>query len=234
MRVPTGIQGLDELIEGGLLEGSSTLIAGGTGTGKTIFGSQYIYNGAKDYSEPGIYITFEEGEKNLWWNMKNFRWDVAKYTEQNMMKIYKVSMIEPGEFAARFNSEIERIKDMVDKMNAKRLVIDSTTSFGMWMESDHEIRYSLFKLAEELKEMNVTTLLTAETLGGKSQLSRFGVEEFITDGVISLYYRPPRRFMMVRKMRGTDHNKDIHPYDITSHGLEINTQERVLWESLVD
>ena len=78
-RVPTGIPGLDSLIEGGFLEGSSILVAGGAGTGKTILSTQYIYNGAAEYNEPGIYITLEEGATNLWWNMKNFHWNLTKY-----------------------------------------------------------------------------------------------------------------------------------------------------------
>ena len=149
-----------------------------------------------------------------------------------MIKIYKVGMMEPKEFASKFDEEIENIKQMVDKMNAKRLVIDSTTAFGMWMGSEANIRYSLFKLADEMTELKCTVMYTAETLGGRDQFSRFGVEEFITDAVISLYFNPPNRSMLVRKMRGTAHNQKIHPYTIGGTGIEVNAREEVLWESL--
>ena len=231
-RVPTGIPGLDELIQGGFLEGSSILLSGGAGTGKTIFATQYIYNGAAEYGEPGIYITMEEGATNLWWNMKSFKWNLTKYEQDDMIKIYRVGMIEPAEFAKRFPEEVNRIKAMVDKMGAKRLVIDSTTAFAMWMGSESQVRYSLFKLADELKELKCTTLMTAETLGQRDQFSRFGVEEFITDGVISLYFMPPQRAIFVRKMRGTSHNQKIHPYVIGKTGIEVFPKEEVLWESL--
>ena len=231
-RVPSGIPGLDELIQGGFLEGSSVLISGGAGTGKTILATQYIYKGAEQYGEPGIYITMEEGATNLWWNMKSFKWNLPKYEKDNLIKIYKVGMMEPKEFASKFDEEIENIKDMVDKMNAKRLVIDSTTAFGRWMGSEANIRYSLFKLADEMKELKCTVMYTAETLGKRDQLSRFGVEEFITDAVISLYFNPPNRSMLVRKMRGTAHNQKIHPYVIGENGIEVNAREEVLWESL--
>ncbi len=233
-RVPSGIPGLDELIDGGFLEGSSILVSGGAGTGKTIFSTQFIYKGVEQYNDPGIYITLEEGETNIWWNMKNFQWNLTKYQNENKLKLYKVGIIEPEEFATRFNEEIEKIKTMVDDMDAKRLVIDSTTAFGMWMGNEAHMRYSLFKLADELKKMKCTTMLTSETLGRRDQFSRFGVEEFITDTVIVLYFKPPQRAILIRKMRGTKHDQKIHPYKITNEGILVSPKEEVLWESLKD
>jgi len=231
-RVASGIPGLDDLTNGGFLEGSSVLIAGGTGTGKTILSCQYIYKGAEQYNEPGIYITLEEGATNLWWNMKSFHWNLTKYEGEGLIKLYRIGLVKPKEFAERFDKEIDIIKDMVEKMNAKRLVIDSTTAFGMWMASESELRHYLFRLADELKEMKCTTLLTAETKGHRDELSRFGVEEFITDAVVALYFKPPMRALHVHKMRGTDHDKKVHPYSITEAGVTVNSKEEILWESL--
>jgi KaiC/GvpD/RAD55 family RecA-like ATPase len=233
-RVKSGIPGLDELIEGGFVEGSSVLVAGGAGTGKTIFAMQYIYKGAEQYAEPGIYISMEEGATNIWWNMKNFRWNLTKYEQENMIKLYRVGMIKPSEFAEKFQDEIDKIKTMVSEMGAKRLVIDSTTAFGMWMGDVSNIRYSLFKLADELKDLKCTAVLTAETLGGRDQFSRFGVEEFVTDAIIALYFKPPQRIVFVKKMRGTRHDQRPHSYEITDSGITIDPREEVLWESLKD
>lgn len=229
-RVPTGIPGLDELINGGFLESSSVLLSGGPGAGKTIFATQYIYNGAKDYGDPGIYITLEEGPTNIWWNMKNFKWNISKYEDK--IKLYRVGMIKPEEFAEMFDHEIKKIKEMVNEMGAKRLVIDSTTAFGMWMDSESKLRYSLYKLSDELKELKCTTLLLSETFGGRDQFSRFGVEEFITDAVIVLYFMPPQRAMFIRKMRGTKHDQRIHPMEIGPEGVFVRPKEEILWESL--
>ena len=231
-RVETGITGLDELIEGGFLESSSVLVAGGPGCGKTIFGMQYIYKGAADYGEPGIFISMEEGATNLWWNMKNFRWNLAKYEQEGLIKLYRVGLIEPSQFAQRFDEEIEKIKQMVNETGAKRLVLDSTTAFGMWMQEESQLRYNLFKLSDELKELKCTTVLTAETLGGKDQYSRFGVEEFVADAVIALYFKPPQRALFVRKMRGTKHDAKPHPYTISDNGITVSPREEILWESL--
>jgi KaiC/GvpD/RAD55 family RecA-like ATPase len=141
-------------------------------------------------------------------------------------------MFSPKEFALKFDDEREKIKRMVEEMGAKRLVLDSTTAIGMFMESEAEIRYALFKLIDDLKKLDCTTLLIAETEGGRTQFSRFGVEEFVVDGVIALYFYPPIRCLLIKKMRGTDHDKRVHPFDITEYGIEVNPTEQILWESL--
>jgi len=141
-------------------------------------------------------------------------------------------MMTPKEFAVQFDEEIGKIKDMVNEMGAKRLVIDSTTAFGMFMGSDANIRYNLFKLITEMKKLNCTTLLLSETGGRRDEFSRFGVEEFVVDGVLALYFFPPVRSVFVKKMRGTDHDKRIHPFEIGAGGIEVNATEQILWESL--
>ena len=231
-RVPTGIPGLDELIQGGFLVGSSILVAGGAGCGKTIFAMQYIYKGAELYKDPGIYITIEEGPKNIWWNMTSFKWNIAKYQQEGLIKIYRMNLRDPKTFVKDFETEIGRIKDMVSEIDARRLVIDSTTSFAIFMSEQSEIRYNLFKLVDETKKLDVTTVLTAETFGGRDQFSRFGVEDFITDGVIGLYFRPPMRALLVKKMRGTSHDPKPHPLIIGPNGMEVKPQEQILWDAL--
>jgi len=231
-RTLSGINGLDELLGGGFIEGSSVLIAGGSGCGKTILSTQFIYKGAEQFNEPGIYITLEEGSKNIWWNMKSFHWNITKMQEQNLIKIYRFGMFSPKEFALKFDDEREKIKRMVEEMGAKRLVLDSTTAIGMFMESEAEIRYALFKLIDDLKKLDCTTLLIAETEGSRDQFSRFGVEEFVVDGVIALYFHPPIRCLLVKKMRGTTHDKRVHPFEINEYGIEVNPSEQIIWESL--
>lgn len=231
-RTPTGIGGLDELLGGGYLPGSSILVAGGSGTGKTIFSTQFIYKGAEQYKEPGIYITLEEGSKNIWWNMKSFHWNITKLQQENLVKIYRFGMFSPKEFALKFDEELEKIKRMVEEMGAKRLVIDSTTTIGMFMENEAEVRYNLFKLIDEMKKLDCTTLLIAETEGKRDEFSRFGVEEFVVDGLLALYFMPPLRCILIRKMRGINHDKKVHPFEITEYGVEINPTEQILWESL--
>ncbi|MBN3037109.1 MAG: AAA family ATPase [Candidatus Diapherotrites archaeon] len=237
-RTPSGITGLDDLLEGGFLPGSAVLVSGGAGTGKTIFSTQFIYNGAMTSGEPGIYITLEEGAQNIWWNMKSFHWNIAKLQQENLVKIYRVGMFNPKDFALQFDEEIKKIREMVNEMNAKRLVIDSTTAFAMFMSNDADIRYNLFKLINETKKLGCTTLLISETRAKEGipiwqQQSAFGVEEFVVDGVVNLYFRSPMRALLISKMRGTNQDKNAHPFKITNNGFEVNPTEQVLFEALM-
>lgn len=231
-RIPTGVPGLDELIEGGFPESSTILLSGGPGTGKSIFSMEYLYKGAKEHGEPGVYVTLEEGPHNLWWNMQRFKWDLLSLERQNLLKIYK---FEPSEdMATDLDNQIKRIVDKAKEMGAKRLVIDSITSFSFWLNDPGKIRLAMYILLEELRKINCTTILTCETEGKKNQLSRFGVEEFLCDGVIVLHIMPPHHFIYVRKMRGTDHNANVHPCQISDAGFTVNGKEEILWEALKD
>lgn len=229
-RVKTGVPGLDELLEGGFPESSSILVSGGTGTGKSILCMEYLYRGAKEFGEPGVYITLEEGPHNLWWNMQRFKWDLLPLERSNMLKIYK---FEPSiNMKDELEEQTKRIVDKARQMNAKRMVIDSITAFSFWIDDVSRIRYAIYELVEELRKINCTTILTCETAGGKNDISRFGVEEFLVDGVIQLQFFPPHRSLLVRKMRGTNHSKSIHPMEITENGLIVNDKEEILWEAL--
>jgi len=229
-RIKSGIPGMDDLIEGGFPESSSILISGGPGCGKSIFCLQYLYNGAKLYGEKGVYVTLEEGPHNLWWNMQRFKWDLLPLEKENMMKIYK---FEPSmNMKDDIEGQTKKILDKARELGAKRLVIDSITAFSFWLDDPAKIRYAMYILIEELRKMDVTTLLTCETTGKKDELSRFGVEEFLTDGVVMLHFTPPHRSIFVRKMRGTNNDKSVHPFEISDKGIVVNSREEVLWESI--
>ena len=231
-RVKTGIPGLYELIEGGFPESSSILLAGAAGTGKTIFCLEYLYNGARDYDEAGMYATLEEGPHNLWWNMQRFKWNFLPLQRQNKLAILKFDPDpkQPSDISEQVTHIVEKAKEI----GAKRLVIDSITAFMFWSERQEKIRYGMFSLVEALREINCTTVLTCETSGRKMDFSSFGVEEFLTDGVIQLFFTPPFRSVFIRKMRGTNHSKKIHPMTIGETGLSINAKEETVWESLKD
>ncbi|MBI4406536.1 AAA family ATPase [Candidatus Micrarchaeota archaeon] len=228
-RVKSGIPGLDELIEGGFPEGSSVLVCGGPGTGKTILCMEYLYNGAKQHGEPGVYVTLEEGAHNLWWNVQRFKWDVQSLERQDKLKIYK---FEPtGEFTD-LEEQAKRIVDKAKQMGAKRLVIDSLTAFAYWTNDKAKIRYAVYVLIDELRKIKCTSLLTAETRGKKNEFSSFGVEEFLVDGIIALHFVPPRHFLTIRKMRGTDHDASVHPLNFSDKGIGIDAKEKIAWEEL--
>ena len=225
-RVKSGIPGLDELIEGGFPVGSTTLLSGGTGTCKTIFSMQYIYNGAKLYNEPGLFVTIEANPKNIAWNMQSFGWDIGQLQEERRINIYRMHLAPKKTFGDLVKDELVTITGIVKELGIKRIAVDSTTAFASLIDDPSTIRSILFKFADGLKEMDCTTIFTSETY------SAYGVEEFMADGLIVLYFTPPNRSIFVRKMRGTKHSKTVHPFEVTPKGIIVKPKEQVLWEAI--
>lgn len=234
-RVRTGISGFDELLLGGVPKGSNVLVSGGTGSGKTIFSMQYIYSGAKDYDESGLFVTVEGNLRNIMWNMESFGWDIKPLQDQNKLNIYKLNMglIRDEKLLERkIENELDEIAAQVESINAERLVIDSTTALGSWMPPNL-IRSTLYDFLDRLKDLNCTTFIVSEVPGKQEErFSTFGVEEFISDGVVALYFTPPNRSIFVRKMRGTKHSKNAHPFEITERGPVVKPADNVLWDSI--
>ncbi len=231
-RVQTGIKGLDELIEGGFPKGSTILLAGGTGTCKTIFSMQYIYNGAIQFNEPGLFVTIESNAKNITWNMQSFGWDIRPLQEKRMVNIQRLRLGPKKRFQDLIKDELATITSLVKELGIQRLVIDSTTAFASLIEDPATIRSTLFKFTDGLKELDCTTILTSETKNEKNAFSAFHVEEFMADGVVVLYFMPPNRSVFIRKMRGTRHSKNVHPFEITQNGIVIKPKEQILWEAI--
>ncbi len=235
-RVKTGVKGFDDLLQGGIPQGSSVLLTGGAGTGKTIFALQYIYEGARTYKEPGIFITLEGNVKNITWNMESFNWDIKGLQDRNLIKIYRLNL-DPSRFDNSFedllDKELEVIANMVKEIGAKRLAVDSTTAFGVFMKDDGLMRALLYKFTNALKDLDCTNILISETPSDNiKKLSAFGVEEFVTDGVIALYFTPPNRSIFIRKMRGTNHSKSVHPFEITDKAIVVHSKDEILWEAI--
>ncbi|MDD3159736.1 MAG: ATPase domain-containing protein [Candidatus ainarchaeum sp.] len=233
-RIKSGIPGLDELTFGGIPKGSNILVSGGTGTGKTIFCTQYLYNGAIEYGEPGLFVTLEGNVKDISWNMENFQWDIKKLQDQNMLTIYRLNLSAIDDLETvqkRIDEQLDEIAKEIEEINAKRLVIDSTTVFGAYFNPSI-LRTTLFQFTDKLKTLGCTTFLTSETAPTKNVLSAYGVEEFVVDGIINLQFTPPNRSIFIRKMRGTDHDKSPHPLIINSKGISVNSKDSMLWESI--
>ncbi|MDK2869757.1 MAG: hypothetical protein PWP39_992 [Pyrococcus sp.] len=234
-RVKSGIPGFDELIEGGFPEGTTVLLTGGTGTGKTTFAAQFIYKGAEEYGEPGVFVTLEERAKDLRREMAAFGWDFEKYEKEGKIAIIDgVSSIAgiPSEekfvLEDRFNVEnfLRYVYRVVKAINAKRLVIDSIPSIAMRLEEENRIREVLLKLNTILLEMGVTTILTTETPDPQhGRISRYGIEEFIARGVVILDLQERnielKRYILIRKMRGTRHSMKKYPFEIGPNGIVV-------------
>ena len=233
-RVRTGIPGFDDLIEGGLPRGRSFLVSGGTGTGKTIFGLQFLVFGAK-VNEPGVYLTLDERPDLVREDMLRFGWDLRALEDSGLFKIVDGTMAKLGipseeEFslpATGFDLDkllLELIR-AIKKIGAKRVVIDSIAALGLNFESEHDVRKAVLKIVYLLARMGVTTILTTEINDGSTKLGKYGVEEFVADGVVVLHYMgvgtQSNRTLHVRKMRATKHSEKLHPLLITDSGLVV-------------
>jgi len=222
-RIKSGIPGLDAVISGGFIEGSVNLVSGGTGTGKTIFGCQFLWEGLKK-GESCVYITLEEDPEDIMEDVASFGWDFATYEKKGLFKIIYHDPAQVNNLGTVIISELENLK-------AKRLVLDSISVMELAIDNPSQIRKRILNLINAIKRQDhCTTLLLSEIAAEETKaLSRYGVEEFVVDSVILMSYlgigEEYNRSLMVRKMRRTNHGKDVYPFDISSRGIGVKKRE---------
>lgn len=238
-RLKTGINGMDELIEGGFPAGRSVLISGACGTGKTLMGIQYIYKGAVEHKEPGVYVTLDERPELIREDVMRFGWDLKKMEEKNLINIVdgsiaKLGMPSEEEFSLPVTGyDIDKllleIMRVIKRIEAKRVVIDSIPALGFNFENGNEVRKAILKISYMLMRSGVTSVLVSEIQEGVNKFGKYGVEEYVVDGVIVLHYMgvgtQSNRTMHIRKMRATKHSEDLHPLEITEQGIKIHKIE---------
>jgi KaiC/GvpD/RAD55 family RecA-like ATPase len=238
-RVPTGIPGFDELCGGGLIRNRTYLVSGVAGAGKTIFGLQYIYNGITKYGENGIYIATEERPEQIRENVKMFGWDLAKLEDEGKLAIIDACSTKIGIPSREkhvdvrpfdMRSMMDQVIAIQEEMDATRAVIDGTTAIGFYLSDPGKIRIELLKLSTTLEILGLTSLMTCEIID-ENNPSRFGVETFVTEGTIILYNKKTDsvrvRSVEIFKMRGTEHSRNSHPYDITKNGIIVHPHEEI-------
>lgn len=216
-RVQTGIKGFDEIINGGFVEGTVNLVAGKTGTAKSIFCAQFLWNGATMFKDKVLYITSEESKQNLLRTNLNFGWDFANLEKKGIAKVLEILPFE-------IKMVISRITEAIETAAFKRVAIDSISMFEVALKEQFQMRKFLYTLFQRLRELGIVTVITAEIPEGSKYLSRFGLVEFMVDSVIKLQYlefADIKRSIMVRKMRMSSHSSNIHPFEITPRGIEI-------------
>lgn len=238
-RVKSGIPGFDELCNGGLLRGRSYLVSGTSGAGKSIFCRQYLYKGATEFGESGILVTTEELPEDIRKDALVFGWDFEKLEEENKIAIIDATSVKIGIPSREkyvdlrpfdMRSLLSQIVSVQKEIKAKRAVVDSTTAIAFYLESPSKIRIEFLRLTAMLNLLGMTSLLTCE-IEDEKNLSRFGVEQFVVDGVIGMYYQRIEnvriRSIEIYKMRGTTHSTKLHPYDITQNGIVVHPYEEV-------
>jgi circadian clock protein KaiC len=221
-RAAFGIEALDRMIDGGVVKGSATVVEGAPGTGKTTLGMQFIVNGIEQFNEPGLIITFEEFPSQYYHDALNFGWDLKKYEEQGLLKII---FSDPSSVVKEVEELGGTIETLIDEMGVKRCLVDSLTHFEYAADESEDLREMEFGFISSLKREGVTALLLRENsnlLGDTSSLSQ---APFIADNYFILRYveidSAISKAILVLKMRGSQHAKDIRQFHIGPKGITI-------------
>src|SRR5664280_758952 len=180
-KAPTGIQGLDEISGGGLPRGRPTLVCGGAGCGKTLFAMEFIVRGATQYNEPGVFISFEETEKELTANVASLGFDLDTLVKQKKVWLENIR-VERSEIEQSGEYDLEglfiRIHNAIESINAKRVVLDTIEILFSGLPNPHILRAELQRLLGWMKKKGITTIITAER--GEGSLTRQGLEEYVS------------------------------------------------------
>jgi circadian clock protein KaiC len=246
---PTGIKGLDDVTLGGLPSGRPSLLCGSAGCGKTLFAMTFLVNGARLYGETGVFMSFEERSDDLIENVASLGYDVTTLINDGKIAIDYVR-VEPAEIEESGEYDLEalfvRLGFAIDKIGAKRVVLDTIEALFSGFTDQSVLRAELRRLFGWLKEKGVTAIITGER--GDGQLTRYGIEEYVSDCVILLDNRVidqvTTRRLRVVKYRGSAHGTNEYPFlidddgisvmPITSAGLEHSTSSQVVPTGVAD
>jgi len=223
---PTSIQGLDEITLGGLPKGRPTLVCGGAGCGKTLFAMEFLVRGAMQYNEPGVFISFEETEKELTANVASLGFDLDSLQERKKIWLEHIH-VERSEIQQSGEYDLEglfiRIHLAIETIGAQRVVLDTIESLFAELQNPLILRAELRRLFRWLKKRGVTTIVTAER--GEGTLTRQGLEEYVSDCVILLDHRvndqSSIRRLRIVKYRGSTHGTNEYPFLIDEDGFSV-------------
>jgi circadian clock protein KaiC len=221
-RVKTDIKGLDEMLHGGFLPQTANLVEGPPGTGKSTLGMQFIYNGIRYHNEPGLIVTFEEFPQQYYRDAEGFGWDFRKLEREGKLRVI---MTSPEVSRSDLESVGGTIETLAREMGARRILIDSVSHFDQLTPDPVELRAVVYSFINALKREGLTSVLTRETpilLGSEEGDNDIA---FVVDTYLLLRYveieSAIHKALLVLKLRGSDHAKDIRQFEITDQGIEI-------------
>jgi len=225
-KCPTGIAGLDQITDGGLPKGRPTLVCGTAGCGKTVLGMEFLVRGATLFNEPGVFVAFEESDKELCQNVASMGFDLAALQARKKLFLDYIRL-ERSEIQETGDYDLEglfvRLENAISTVGAKRLVLDTIECLFGCFSDTNVLRAELRRLFRWLKARGVTAIITAES--GDAKLTRHGIEEYVADCVILLDHRVQEqmsiRRLRVVKYRGTAHGTSEYPFLIEKHGISV-------------
>lgn len=248
----TGINGLDEILGGGIPRGHTVSVFGGPGAGKTTFAIQFLYNGAKKYDEPGLYISLDEPPNAIKNHMQPFGWDLEALEKTNKLVFLNASPFEQvssivkigngtgvgwGDWKRDFSisSLSEAVKGTASQIGAKRIVIDPMSTLLFHYGKTLDRRMAVMDLIRTLRSDTSCTSILILDLHSSSLQREYQPEEFLAQGsiIFQTIDHPENgltRIVHIEKMRGVDHDTQRHPYKITKNGIQIFANEKYIQE----
>ncbi|MCW4049490.1 MAG: AAA family ATPase [Candidatus Bathyarchaeota archaeon] len=220
-RISTCNEQLDTLLDGGFLRNSMILLAGNPGAGKTILSSNFIYEGALNFDEPGVYACFAETRKRLIQDMKKFGIDFEPLIRRRKVEVLDLSIGSETEVQSALN----QIFESITTLRAKRLVVDSIAAMAMGLETEYEKRHLIRLLYRLILKTGCTTIAITDIPWNSEKIGE-SIEEFVADGIVMMEHNYNNegnltRRLRITKMRGTNHSKKTHSYTINAEGLDI-------------
>jgi circadian clock protein KaiC len=223
---PTGILGFDEISSGGLPKGRTTIVCGGPGCGKTMFGIECLVRGALQYGEPGVLMAFEETPEDIASNVASLGFDIRELARQKKLYLEFLN-VDPAEIRESGEYDLEglfiRLRSAIEEVGAKRVMFDTLEALFSGFANTQILWAEFRRLFRWLKDNGLTAIITAES--GDGNLTRFGLEEYVSDCVILLDQRIKDRIserrLRIVKYRGTKHGADEYPFLIDERGISI-------------
>jgi KaiC/GvpD/RAD55 family RecA-like ATPase len=224
--IKSGIPGLDEVLGGGILEGSIVTVSGPTGAGKSTFAAQFLHNGATESNEPGLFISIEESRKDFFFHMSGYEWNFAALESDRKFVFLDYPIHEVDQIVTQPTA----IHEIINNMGVRRVVIDSIMPIALFFPGEEARKTGFLKFIENLRKWGVTIMIVSEDTkiggSGSKPSSEYGIESF-TDGWINLFFRyddkkmERARYVEVVKMKGVAHSPRAYPTLLTKKGFSV-------------
>ncbi|WP_336325669.1 KaiC domain-containing protein [Halovenus sp. HT40] len=227
-RIDLGIEGLDNMIQGGIPERHLMTTIGSAGTGKTTFGLQFLHHGLIN-GENSVFITLEQSHEAIIATANEFGWDFESYEEEDRLAVVDLDPVEMANSLDNIQAELPRL---IRDFDADRLVLDSVSLLEMMYDNQAKRRTEVFDFTRSLKKAGVTTFLTSEASENNAYASRHGIIEYLTDAVFVLQYvrgetQETRLAVEIQKIRNANHSREKKPYEMTDDGLSVYQQANI-------
>jgi KaiC domain protein len=224
-RIDLGIEGLDEMVQGGIPERHLLVAVGSPGTGKTTFGLQFLHHGLQQ-GDSGVFLTLEQSREAILDTASERDWEFDRYEAEDRLAVVDLNPVEMANSLDNIRGELP---GLVEEFGADRLVLDSVSLLEMMYDDPARRRTEVFDFTRSLKEAGVTTFLTSEASESNPYASRYGVIEYLTDAVFVLQYvrsesQEARLAVEIQKIRNANHSRELKPYNITAQGISVYQQ----------